>query len=61
MTHLSNSIQWGSYWYDGHKNYGWSEVEVVFSTPQNNTEELKDVKRVQNLAGGEKNNIRGRM
>lgn len=59
MTHLPNSIQRGSYWYDGHKNNGWGKIVVVFNTPQNNTEELKDVKRVQNLVGKKAVQVRG--
>lgn len=48
-THLFNGIQWGSYWNDRHENYSCSIIVVVLCAPQSNTEELEDVKRIQDL------------
>lgn len=48
-AHLFDSVQRGSYGDDWHDNDGHSIVVVLISTPQNHTEQLEDVKRVQDL------------
>lgn len=48
-TYLFNGVQRGSYGYDRHYNNGQSIVVILISTPQDHTEELKDVERVQDL------------
>lgn len=54
FPHLFNCIQRGSYRNGRHDNYGCSIIVVVLGTPQNNTEELEDVKRIQDLLEEEK-------
>lgn len=48
-AHLFDSVQRGSYGDDWHNNDGHSIVVVLISAPQNHTEQLEDVKRVQDL------------
>lgn len=48
-AHLFDSVQRGSYGDDWHDNDGHSIVVVLIRTPQNHTEQLEDVKRVQDL------------
>lgn len=49
VDHLFDGVQRGSYGYDRHENNGHSIVVILISTPQNHTEELEDVKRVEDL------------
>lgn len=48
-AYLLNSVERGSYWYEGHDDYGHCVVIVFIYTPQNNTEELEDVERIEDL------------
>lgn len=47
--HLFDGVQRGSCGYDWHENNGRSIVIILISSPQDHTEELEDVKRVEDL------------
>lgn len=47
--HLFDGVQRGSYGYDRHENNGHSIVVILVGTPQDHTEELEDVERVEDL------------
>lgn len=49
VAHLFDSVQRGSYGYDWHENNGRSIVVILIGTPQDNTEELEDVERIEDL------------
>lgn len=49
VAHLFDGVQRGSYGYDRHENNGHSIVVILIGTPQDHTEELEDVKRVEDL------------
>ena len=49
QTDLLDSIQWGGYGYHRHEDYGRSVVVIRIKAPQNHTEELEDVERIQHL------------
>lgn len=49
VAHLFDSVQRGSYGYDWHENYGRSIVIILVGTPQDNTEKLEDVERIEDL------------
>lgn len=48
-AHLFDGVQRGSYGYDRHENNGHSIVVILIGTPQDHTEELEDVERVEDL------------
>lgn len=48
-AHLLDGVQRGSYGNNRHENDGHSIVVILVSTPQDHTEELEDVKRVEDL------------
>lgn len=49
MAYLLNSVERGSYRYNRHDDYGHCVVIIFIRTPQDNTEELEDVERVEDL------------
>ena len=48
-THLFNGVQRNGNGYDRHQDNSSSIVVVLFSAPQNHTEQLENVKRIQHL------------
>lgn len=48
-SHLFDGVHRGSGGYDRHENNGHSVVVILIGTPQNHTEELEDVERVEDL------------
>ena len=57
--YLFNGVQRGSYGNEGHEHDGGSVVVILFETPQDHTEELEDVERIQDLYEDKENDYRG--
>lgn len=54
QTYLFDGVQRGSYGNNGHEDDGCGIVVVLISAPQDHTEELEDVERVEDLQEGGK-------
>lgn len=55
--YLFNGVQRYTYGDEGHEDNGGSVVVVLFERPQDHTEELEDVERVEDLDEGKENGI----
>lgn len=56
-AYLFDGVQRGSYGYDRHENNSHSIVVILIGTPQDHTEELEDVERVEDLQEDTETNV----